>query len=144
MDLKEYYDDKTKTLKIPYDYDEELKNIPIETTEIIFLDLEAYKNFSKYNKPIDNLPLSLTHLNLGHFFNQPVNNLPTKLTHLTFGKNFNHYVDNLPLSLTHLTFGEKFNKKVDKLPLSLTHLTFGRQTPVRLAHPKIMNIFIIV
>jgi hypothetical protein len=26
----------------------------------------------------------------------------------------------------------------------LTHLTFGRQTPVRLAHPKIMNIFIIV
>jgi hypothetical protein len=38
-----------------------------------------------------------------------------------------------------------FNEElIDNLPENLTHLIFGRQTPVRLAHPKIMNIFIIV
>jgi hypothetical protein len=57
---------------------------------------------------------------------------------------FNQSVDNLPKNLTHLTFGFYFNQTVDNLPKKLTHLTFGRQTPVRLAHPKIMNIFIIV
>jgi hypothetical protein len=56
---------------------------------------------------------------------------------------FNQLVDNLPKTLTLLTFGLCFNKPVENLPQSLTHLTFGRQTPVRLAHPKIMNIFII-
>jgi hypothetical protein len=37
-----------------------------------------------------------------------------------------------------------FNQPVDNLPKTLTLLTFGRQSPVRLAHPKIMNIFIII
>jgi hypothetical protein len=50
-------------------------------------------------------------------------------------------VDNLPNTLTHLTFLGCFNKPVNNLPESLTHLTLGRQTPVRLAHPKIFIIF---
>jgi hypothetical protein len=57
---------------------------------------------------------------------------------------FNQKVDNLPNNLTHLSFGYCFNKEVNNLPENLTHLSFGRQTPVRLAHPKIMNIFIII
>jgi hypothetical protein len=77
-------------------------------------------------------------------FNQPVDNLPKTITHLTFGSKFNQLVNNLPKSLKYLTFGYDFNQPVDKLPENLTHLTFGRQTPVRLAHPKIMNIFIIL
>jgi hypothetical protein len=79
-----------------------------------------------------------------HNFNKQVDNLPESLTYLTFNYEFNKKVDNLPKTLINLTFGEYFNKKVNNLPENLTLLTFGRQTPVRLAHPKIMNIFIIV
>jgi hypothetical protein len=74
----EHYNKETKTLTIPYNFNEELKDIPEETEIIIF--------------------------NKNSNFNQPVNNLPK----------------------------------------TITHLSFGRQTPVRLAHPKIMNIFIIL
>jgi hypothetical protein len=80
----EHYNKETKTLTIPYTFDEELKDLPKETKIIIFsenLDEDKYSYF---------------------------------------------------------------NQSVDNLPETLTHLTFGRQTPVRLAHPKIMNIFIIV
>jgi hypothetical protein len=124
MDLTQYYNKDTKTLTLPYTFNEELNNIPEETEIIIFSENLRKKEYSK--------------------FNQLVDNLPENLTHLTFGKSFNHSVNNLPKKLTHLTFGEKFNQSVDYLPENLTHLTFGRQTPVRLAHPKIMNIFIIV
>jgi hypothetical protein len=109
----EHYNKDTKTLTIPYSFNEEIKDIPEETEIIIFS--KNYRN-KKYSK-----------------FNQKVDNLQKFLTQITFG-----------CYLTHLYFDNCFNQPVDNLPLSLTHLTFGRQTPVRLAHPKIMNIFIIV
>lgn len=82
------------------------------------------KKVSKNNdQPVDNLPLSLTHLEFGYSFNHTVENLPSSLTHLTFGVSFNQSIDNLPSSLTHLKFyGEgrhekysEFNQSVDKL-----------------------------
>jgi hypothetical protein len=79
-----------------------------------------------------------------HNFNTTVDNLPENLTHLTFGNIFNKEVNYLPKKLSHLYFGTCFDKTVNNLPNNLSHLYFGRQTPVRLAHPKIMNIFIIV
>jgi hypothetical protein len=118
MSVINYYNKETKTLTIPYIFNEELKDIPEETETIIFT--ENY-GFSVFDNSVDNLPLSLTHLTFGYWFNKPV--------------------DNLPLSLTHLTFGDRFNQPVDNLPNNLTHLTFGHQTPVRLAHPKIFIIF---
>jgi hypothetical protein len=118
MNLNNYYNKETKTLTLPQEYNEVITNVSKEIEIIIF------KKYSIFNKPVDNLP--------------------EKLTHLTFGFNFNQSVDNLPENLTYLSFIGYFNKLVDNLPKNLTHLTFGRQTPVRLAHPKIMNIFIIV
>jgi hypothetical protein len=78
-----------------------------------------------FNQPVDNLPLSLTHLTFGFNFNQSVDKLPLSLTHLYFGCWFNQPVDNLPTNLTYLFFSDDFNQPVDNLPLSLTHLTFG-------------------
>jgi hypothetical protein len=99
MSLIDYYNEETKTLTIPYDFNKELKDIP-EETEIIIFSIDCL-NFSYFDKSVDNLPNNLTHIIFGYFFNQ----------------------------------------KVDNLPKNLTHLTFGRQTPVRLAHPKIFIIF---
>ena len=45
------YNKETKTLTIPYDFDEELKNIS-EKTKIIIFD----EKYSKFNKKVDNLP----------------------------------------------------------------------------------------
>jgi hypothetical protein len=114
----EHYNKDTKTLTIPYSFNEEIKDIPEETEIIIFSKNYRNKKYSKFNQKF--------------------------LTQITFSCYFNQFVDNLPKKLTHLYFDNCFNQPVDNLLLSLTHLTFGRQTPVRLAHPKIMNIFIIV
>jgi hypothetical protein len=101
---------------------------------------------SKFSYIFSHMPIAnnLGHPDFGKSFNQSVDKLPQNLTHLSFGTEFNQSVNNLPESLICLTFGYAFNQSVDNLPKNLTHLTFGRQTPVRLAHPKIMNIFIIV
>jgi hypothetical protein len=155
MDLDNYYNKKTKTLILPANYNKIIKEISNEIEIIIFHENSQFnkpidklpKNlisltFGKFfNQPVDNLPENLTHLTFNKKFNQPVDNLPKSLTHLSFGFYFNQPVDNLPKSLTHLTFSYKFNQPVDFLPKNLTHLTFGRQTPVRLAHPKIFIIF---
>jgi hypothetical protein len=122
--LKDYYNEETKTLNIPYDFKEELQNIPEETEKIFFLEDRDNDKSSYFNKPVDNLPKNLTHLTFGYSFNQPVNYLPKTLTHLIFGCRFNQSVNNLPLSLTHLTFGNMFNRPVDNLPKNLTHLFF--------------------
>jgi len=122
---EEYYNKETKTLIIPFNFNEELKDLPLDT-EIIILEEDFSKTkYSQFNQLIDDLPNGLTYLSFGYNFNQKVDNLPTNLIHLTFGNLFNKEVDNLPSSLTHLTFGHSFNKKVDNLPKKLIHLTFG-------------------
>ena len=127
------YDAKTKTLTIYYSFNEELKELPLDVQIIVFEEssLIHHKEFlfteqySKFNKEVDSLPNSTTHLIFGRHFNQRADKLPSSSTHLTFGYNFNQEVNNLPLSLTHLTFGYNFNQEVDNLPPKLTHLTFG-------------------
>jgi hypothetical protein len=78
-----------------------------------------------YNKNTKTLTIPLT-------FNYELKEIPEGTEIIIFSQNYfkNEY--------------SKFNQPVNNLPNTLTNLTFGRQTPVRLAHPKIMNIFIIV
>ena len=87
--LEEYYNKETKTLTIPFNFNEELKDLPLDT-EIIIFD----EDFDKYEDSLFNCPIS--------------DILAPSLTHLTFGTRFNESVDKLPNSLTHLTFGRKF------------------------------------
>jgi hypothetical protein len=140
MSLEQYYNKKTSTLTLPYYFNEELYVLPLNIKVIIFeQDYNKYE-YSKFNKSINNLPNSITHLTLGFEFNQPVGhqgcedinchrNLANSITHLTFGTKFNQPVNNLPNSITHLTFAENslFNQPVNNLPNSITHLTFGNK-----------------
>eukprot|EP01111_Echinosteliopsis_oligospora_P013709 TRINITY_DN4991_c0_g2_i1.p1 TRINITY_DN4991_c0_g2~~TRINITY_DN4991_c0_g2_i1.p1 ORF type:complete len:279 (+),score=38.39 TRINITY_DN4991_c0_g2_i1:89-925(+) len=48
---------------------------------------------------IDNLPSSVTHLHLLHYFNQPIDNLPASVIYLELGIAFKH---SFPPSITHL------------------------------------------
>ena len=80
---------------------------------------------SYFNKSVNNLPNSITHLYFGSWFNQPVNRFPDSLLDLEFGLHFNQLVDNLPNSLTHLEFGYGFNQPINFLPDSLKYLKLG-------------------
>jgi len=121
--MLKYYNSKTQTLTIPWGFNDELIDLPKDVKTIVFK--ENFKKPSRFNKPVNNLPESLTHLTFGWEFNQPVNNLPKGITHLTFGWIFNQPVDNLPENLTHLTFGCDFDQPLNNLPKNLTHLKFG-------------------
>ncbi len=145
--MEKYYDKETKTLAVPPEFNEELKDIPEGIEKIIFLediDKLIYSQFNQkiiasffsnsithlalgtnFNQKVDNLPSSITHLIFGYVFNQDVFNLPKNLTYLAFGGLFNKTVNYLPKNLTHLIFGRLFNQKVNNLPSSITHLIFG-------------------
>jgi hypothetical protein len=128
MPLQNWYYNETKTLIIPYYFDEKLKYIPIDTKIIIFEDKKIdriYLKYSLFSQNVDKLPKNLTHLTLGYYFNKNIDNLPKNLTHLTLGCNFNKKIDNLPKNLTHLTLGCYFDKNIDNLPKNLTHIIFG-------------------
>ena len=71
---------------------------------------------SKFNKPVDNLPNSITNLTFGNSFDKPVDNLPNSIQNLTFCSSFNQQVDNLPNSTISLTFGGNFNQQIMNLP----------------------------
>jgi hypothetical protein len=58
-------------------------------------------------------------LRLGEYFNQPIDNLPNSITHLELGLRFNQSIDNLPNSITYLKLGSKFNKPINNLPNSI-------------------------
>ena len=90
-------------------FNKSIDNLPKSLTK---LELNCSLAFNK-------IPNSITHLTFGYYFDEIVDDLPNSITHLTFGSNFNQPVNNLPNSITDLVFGNKFNQPVDKLPFSL-------------------------
>lgn len=90
-----------------------MEKLPCTLTHIIFHGLD---------KPIDNLPVSLTHLTLGNNFNKPIDHLLSSLTHLIIGNRFNQPINHLP-SLIFLKLGNRF-KQPTQLPSSITELEF--------------------
>jgi hypothetical protein len=80
-----------------------------------------------YNLPIDNLPSSLTHLELGYVFNRPICKFPIKLQYLTFGAGYAQPINNLPPDLVSIEFPSycAFNESIDVLPKNLLFLKLG-------------------
>jgi hypothetical protein len=77
---------------------------------------------NKFNKQVDKLPPTLTHLTTGESFNQPVDKLPPTLTHFTIKDRFNQAIDKLPPTLTHPQLEKvSTNQSVNFHPHSLTH-----------------------
>ena len=93
--LKEYYNTETKTLTLPYEFNEELKDLPIETQAIIFEE-NRNEEYSKFNQKVDNLPTNLTQLSFGTRFNQKVDNLPLNLKQLNICETQVYYFKKIP------------------------------------------------
>ena len=114
------YISKDDTIIIDPDFNEPLNDEHIailsKYQKVIFSNFklenslfEAYRrihNFNakdyicnKFNKLVDNLPNSITHLTMEYEFNQSVDNLPNSITDLTFRNKFNQPVDNLPKNI---------------------------------------------
>jgi len=101
--------------------------------------IELIKKYKKVvlgdsiNQSIDFLPDGVTHLQLGRRFNKPIMNLPRTLTHLIIASNniaycdFNQSLDYLPegLECLTITLNQVFNIPINNLPVGLKHLDFG-------------------
>ena len=82
--LRQYYNIETKTLKIPFNFNEELNNLPFNTKIIIFEENYYGGECSKFNEKVDNLPNTITHLTFERCFNQTIVKLPNSLVELGF------------------------------------------------------------
>jgi hypothetical protein len=150
--MLQYYNNITKTLTIPYEFNEELKDIPDDTEIIIFDEDTKYYKYSKFNQEIKEnvLPNNLHTLTFGWFFNQKIkeNVLPGNLHTLTFSWEFNqvikenalsksikqiglyshcNLINNLPLGLEEVcikfSWFRTYNKEVNNLPMTLKKIT---------------------
>ncbi len=122
--------DKTIIFNPEYNelFDTEILEILLNSNTIIFNDIKNGKCVkSTFNKPIDNLPSSLTNLTFGFSFNKPVNNLPNSIQNLIFGEKFNLSVDLLPNSIINLTFGTYFNQFITKIPFELKTIKISKK-----------------
>lgn len=91
-------------------------------------NIKRIRFVDSFNRSVDNIPSTVTHLIFGFHFNQYINGcIPTSVTHLIFGNNFNKSIfDCIPSSITYLKFGYSFNRPIENcIPPSVTHLMFG-------------------
>ena len=74
MSLLKYYEPDTRTLTLPWDFNECINkdNLPNDVLIIIFEENYMKREYSLFNQPLDFLPNSITHLTFGWTFNQPV------------------------------------------------------------------------
>lgn len=131
-----YNCDESEIVKLDADFNEDFDDVLIEILSnckrIYFLDQKGFGIKAKYsnsifNKSVDLLPISITHIKFGYSFNQRVDNLPFNLKWLEFGYSFNQRVDLLPNTITYLVFGHSFNQNVYDLPTSLEYISFGNK-----------------
>jgi hypothetical protein len=82
----------------------------------------------EFNKPLDDLPNTITHLTLGSKFNQSLNYLPKSLTYLNLRECNNLDIisfDHLPSNLIKLILPECFDGPIENLPSKLEYIEFG-------------------
>ena len=127
--MEKYYNKISKILKLPDDFNDEIKDIPTDVKQIILpfyynhnLKLNFKIGRTNCNNPHcpKNLPQTLTHLELGYIFYHKINCLPDSLTHLTFPSN--HIVNIINL---HSSYACDKNTNSIKLPPNLTYLNFN-------------------
>lgn len=111
-------------LSLACNFNKEINNLPKSLTHLS-IGSETL-NMCIFDQSLDNLPSSLHQLYINSIsFNQPVNKLPATITHLTLLEKFNHPVNNLPPNLRYLRLGDSFNQEIDHLPHTLILLKIG-------------------
>lgn len=97
-------------------YDKPIKCFP-PCLETLILD--------NYNHDIDNLPDTITYLELGEIFDSHIKNFPNNLHTLIFGKFFNKQLTNFPSSLYKIVFGKYYDQPIIDFPRELRDVVFG-------------------
>ena len=125
MSLLEYYEPDTRTLTLPWDFNECINkdNLPNDVLIIIFKNERNNMGYySKFNQPVDSLPNSITNLTLGFYFNQSVMSLPNSIIELGFYSN-SSIKDNLPdfieTVIIYFIHEDIYNYKITNLPYNL-------------------------
>lgn len=115
----EFDDNPVKKIYFPYLFNKNIDLLPQTLRVLIF------PTNSIFNKPINDLPISLEILSVGNSFNQSINNLPNKLLHIMLGSKFNHPVNKLPPYLKTLIFNKltTFEHELNCLPDSLEFIS---------------------
>jgi hypothetical protein len=109
-------------------FNEVIENVPMGILEINF---NSEWN-AVYNKPIHNLPISVTKISMNPYFNQPMNDLPMNLKYLHLGLYYNFELDNLPVSLESLTVGVLFNKNISLFTCNLKKLDLSNNYLIKI------------
>ncbi|AVG47860.1 F-box and FNIP repeat-containing [Acanthamoeba polyphaga mimivirus] len=94
--------------------------------------LEYIKFGDNFNQNMNNRLTKLTNLTsliFGDNFDKDIQGLPKSLTHLEFGRKFNRRILNLiPDRVTHLTLGKCYSQKIQgAIPNSVTHLSINKK-----------------
>jgi hypothetical protein len=132
--MLKYYNNITKTLTIPCEFNEVLKDIPNDTEIIIFDEDYKYYKFSKFNQEIKEnvLPDSLHNIKFGWAFNQEIkeNALPKSIKNIGLYSHCN-LINNLPLQLEEVCIkfnnDDTCNKEVTNLPMTLEKITIENE-----------------
>lgn len=136
---------KKDLIVFDYRYNEpitnEIFNILLNCNMIIFSDYGTFQSTMKsyndlhpnyynkkfkgsiFDKPLDNLPLTIKKLYLGYSFNQLLDNLPTDLRVLRLGFNYSKSLDYLPITLEVLILNPHPHS-LDNLPKNINILIF--------------------
>jgi len=72
-----------------------------------------------FDKPLDNLPVSLNKLVVGDSFSRPLDFLPAGLKHLELPVGYNQLLNNLPSGLEYLKIDWCYDKPLNNLPEGL-------------------------
>lgn len=127
MEIKEFTSDiiqnitnnRIEKIIIDPNYNSTLPDLPDTIKIIIFGDRDIdFVNIYEKNCDFDS--------SQNIKFNQPLDNLPINLTHLIFFNNsdFSQSLDYLPKNLKYLAIGNSYNKPLNNLPENLIYLYF--------------------
>ena len=110
---------KEDLIVFDYKYNETITNkicdVLSKCNMIVFSDYGTFQSTMKrYENPFPNHKCFK-----GSIFNKPLDNLPISIKKLFLGYSFNHLLDNLPTDLRVLRLGFSYSKSLDYLPLSI-------------------------
>ena len=127
--LLQYYNEETKTLSLPYTFNEDLFDIPLGTEKIICIEDYNKYEYSMFDKIIDNLPNSL--IDIGCFSHSNIiNNIPNFVEYICIYfyniDEYNKEVLNIPCNIKQIKINDK--KKIHfikKIPFGCIITDFG-------------------
>ena len=101
----------------------------------------VFDDSSRFNHPLDNLPINLEVLIIGSQFNQKLDFLPLNLEKLIFYRNgdFQQRLDNLPNKIKYIYLPFEYDLEISNLPSSVLEVDVGKKMKERYASNEIFT-----